>query len=487
MLLSLSRWSVPASVLGAVLLVAQKALSFALPAQDASDPWAIYYDPFLFVVYNLLLGAALLLFVVGLAGLHARRAERHDWLGRMGLFLASGAGALVAVSIVATFMVGLWPFWSVWLVWFTQLLAILCLVAGLVLWGLAAMRAAAPSRAWISGVQWREVLLILAAGSGAALLSHAAEWIMNEEIWGLSGTHWLHVVLTIPAAAWVALEVGTTPVLYGVLVGLFSGIANQVFNHALLDWTRGSAITLTADEVWKILILSVVAGLLGGIAVQVWPARPEQEALHQVSSAISLASSPQGIVDAIGERFADPRVSHVALWQDVFSEAEDGVEEVALQAVWIPRAARIWGHGGWQPGLRLDESRVPSLANLEWQSPLVLRMRKLPASERAVWEYQGIRSVLLLPLIAPSGARVGLLMVTSRTTYGFPRGTVRTYRTIGALVAPALENMRLRATRRTKDLVGEAASGWRDAGQPQGGLMDRAKDPREESQGTAGP
>ncbi|MCA1738651.1 MAG: sensor histidine kinase, partial [Actinobacteria bacterium] len=68
--------------------------------------------------------------------------------------------------------------------------------------------------------------------------------------------------------------------------------------------------------------------------------------------------------------------------------------------------------------------------------------RKLPASERAVWEHQGIRSAVLIPLITSSGARVGLLMVASRS-YGFSRVKERTYLTIGAQVALVLENLRL--------------------------------------------
>ncbi len=462
---SFTRWIVPASILGAVLLVAQGILSLAWPAQDTSNPWEI--NPLLFVVYNLLLGAALLLFVVWLAGLHARRAELSGWPARTDLLLASSAGVLAAISIVATLMVVLWPGF-VLLVSLTQLLAVLCLVVGLVRWGTNTMQADSPSLEWISSVRWREVLLILAAGSAAALLTHGVEWVVvYGRFWDLSGAHWLHVLLTIPVAAWVAHKIGAAPILYGVLVGVFSGIANQVYFHSLLFWAQARDVPLTPYEVTTILIGCVVAGLLGGIVARVWPAPPEQEALYQASRAISAASSPQGIVDAIGEHFADLQVSHVALWQDVFSEAEDGVEEVALQAVWIPRAARVWGHGGWQPGLRLDTTQAPALASLGQQPVLALRVRELPASERAVWEYQGIRSVLLLPLIAPTGARVGLLMVASRKTYGFPKGTVRAYLNIGTQVALALEGMKFRAARRDKDLVGETAPGQRD-GEQQG-------------------
>jgi signal transduction histidine kinase len=59
-----------------------------------------------------------------------------------------------------------------------------------------------------------------------------------------------------------------------------------------------------------------------------------------------------------------------------------------------------------------------------------------------MWEHQGIRSAVLLPLVTSSGARIGLLMVASRS-YGFSRVKERTYLTIGAQVALVLENLRL--------------------------------------------
>ncbi len=434
---SLIRWSGPVSILGAVLLVVQIALPSALgPDQSTSNPYEIY-DPLLYVVYNLLFDAALLLFVVGLAGLYARQAEagRSGWLGRVGLFLALSAGALVAVSIVATFMVSLWPGLFVPLVFFTQLLAVFCLVLGLGLLGIAAAQAAVL-RDWISSLRWRWALLILATGLGAPLLSEAFDRVMKGDILGLPGTHLLHVLITIPVAAWVTRKIGAAPVLYGVLVGLVSGIANQIFSHAILQ-----PGTMTWYEMTIMLTTSVVAGCLGGLIARATLA--EQQTLYRVSQVIGEASSPQDIVDAIGEHLADPQVSHVALWRPL-SEAEDGAStRLSLLAVWMPWVARVWGPGVWRPGLRLDAAQLPALASLWQQSSLVLRVRKLPASERAVWEHQGIRSAVLLPLITSDGAQLGLLMIASRRTYGFSRVSVRTYLTLGAQVTLVLENLRL--------------------------------------------
>lgn len=157
-------------------------------------------------------------------------------------------------------------------------------------------------------LRWRAALLMLVAGLGAALLAEPLEAVMTTTILGLEGTHVLHVLVTVPAAVWVARKVGTAPVLCGVLVGLFSGIVNQFYNHAL-------AGTLTLYEVTVILPMSVVAGGLGGLMARSTLA--EQETLYRVSQAIGESSDPQGIVDAIGEHLADPRVRHVALWRDV--------------------------------------------------------------------------------------------------------------------------------------------------------------------------
>jgi signal transduction histidine kinase len=420
-------------MMGAVLLVVQIALSSALgPAQGTSNPYEIYSSP-LYVVYNVLFNGASLLFAVGLVGLHARRAPRSGWLEKTSLFLALSTGVLVVVSTFAALAVGLWSESAVPLVIFTQLLAISCLVIGLMLLGVATTQTAVL-RDLISSLKWRGVLLVLATGLGAALLSDALERIMNGSVLGLKGNHLLHVLVTIPVAAWVARKVGTAPVLYGLMVGLISGIANQIFNHAILQ--PGS---MRWYEITIILVSCAGAGGLGGVIARA--TLTEQETLYRASQAIGVVASLQDIVDAIGEHLADPQVSHVALWQDV-SESDDASVEISLLAVWMPLAARVWGPGVWRPGLRLDTAQVPALKNLRRQSPLVFRTRKLPASERAVWEHQGIRSAILLPLVASSGARVGLLMVASRS-HGFSRVKERTYLTIGAQVALVLENLRL--------------------------------------------
>ena len=434
---SLIRWSGPASILGAVLLVVQIALSSTLrPNQGVLFPYEID-DPLLYMVYNLLFNAALLLFVIGLVGLHARQAEagHSGRLGSTGLFLALSAGALVAAGIAATFMVGLWPAVVVPLVFFAQLLAVFCLIVGVQFLAIAGMRASA-SRDWVSKLRWRWVLLILAAGLGAALLSDVLERILNGSYLGLRGNHLLHVLVTIPVAAWVARKVGTAPVLYGVLVGLVSGMVNQIFNHAIL-----SPGTMSWYEMTIVLISTVVAGSLGGATAR--STLVEQETLYQIGQALGEALSLQDVVDAVGENLADPQVSQVALWQDVSEAEDDASTEISLLAVWMPQMVRVWGRGVWRPGLHLHADQMPVLTSLRQRSPLVLRVGKLPASERAVWEHQGIRSAVLLPLIASSGEQLGLLMVASRSIYRFSRIKLRTYLTVATQVVLVLENLRL--------------------------------------------
>lgn len=284
-----------------------------------------------------------------------------------------------------------------------------------------------------SSLRWRAALLILVASVGAALLAEPLETVTTTTILDLDGAHVLHVLVTIPAAIWVARKVGTAPVLYGLVVGLFSGIANQIYNHALQG-------TLTAYEVSVIVPASVAAGALGGIIARSTLAG--QERLYRVSQAISEASGLQDIVDAIGEQLSDPQVSHVALWQNASGEQERATE-ISLLAVWMPSVTRVWGSGVWRPGLRLDASQVSALGSLQQRSPLVLRVSRLPASERALWEHQGIRYVVLLPLTTSSGVQDELLMVASRRSYSFSRVRLRTFLTIGAQVALMLENFRL--------------------------------------------
>ncbi len=174
-----------------------------------------------------------------------------------------------------------------------------------------------------------------------------------------------------------------------------------------------------------------------------------QEAIYQASQTIINSRSPQEVVDAIGEHLYKQGVSHVACWHAISpGENDDENDEsikVELLAAWTPPVTKeIWGAEAWRPGMRLNTSKVPTLASSIRQSlQQSIRVSKLPEPERSVWEHQGINSFMLLPLTTASEEQRGLLMIASRRTTGFFRTTERLYQTVGSQTALALENLRL--------------------------------------------
>ncbi|MDP8951670.1 MAG: GAF domain-containing sensor histidine kinase, partial [Actinomycetota bacterium] len=160
-------------------------------------------------------------------------------------------------------------------------------------------------------------------------------------------------------------------------------------------------------------------------------------ALYRASRDIGEADGAHGIIAAIGEHLAGPEDEGVAFWrlEDRMKGSGGPVGFVRAES-WTPPGSR-----GWPPGISLDTERVPD--GLRRGSPVVLRTRELPDLEREAWESEGLRSALLVPLVASRGAEIGLLMVASRRGRYFSKGAVRAYQTIGAQAALALENLRL--------------------------------------------
>jgi signal transduction histidine kinase len=243
-------------------------------------------------------------------------------------------------------------------------------------------------------------------------------------LWGLPATH---VLLTIFASSWVARRAGAVPVAHGVVIGLVSVIVGQIVGlyYGPLD----------LDEAAKYLTLALAGGLLGGIKGRA--ALAGQEALYMASRSIGAARSPQAVVNAIGDNRASLAVSGSALlWSGSWTK-EDVTAPFAGAA-----NGTSWFSRDWPDGLRLDGVDVWALAGSGRGSSRTLRAGELPTTERSVWKERGIRSALLVPLVAPSGERIGLLVVTSRSRR-FSRSAVRSYQTIGAQAALALENLRL--------------------------------------------
>jgi signal transduction histidine kinase len=301
----------------------------------------------------------------------------------------------------------------------------------------------------ITEVQWRWVL---SAAVGVAALAYLLVWVIIvvyvfalsivlggkvdsvqlssfASLMGTWGLPTLHSLLVIPAASWVVRKVSVGLAVHGALVGLASAIINQ-----LIGLFYGP---LLLDELTRIAPLSIMAGLLGGIWGLV--ALRGHQALYQASQAVSVALSPQAIVAALGEYLASSKeISQVSLWQLIPQVQPGAPREFELLATWTPDVAQTSS-----PCLRLKATQLPIVPSLEQRSSLSFNVKELPVSERAMWERQDIRSSILLPLFTTSNGQVGLLMVASRRPNGFPRGTLRTYLTISAQVALALENLRL--------------------------------------------
>jgi signal transduction histidine kinase len=306
----------------------------------------------------------------------------------------------------------------------------------------------ATLRAHISSVRWRWILLV---GALVPVLSLMSALLVSEggpsivravlsarkpsyqiggicETVGAWGAPLLNVLLTVGAANWATRKIGRWAILHGALIGLVS---------TLVGVGVGSLFGLTFDfsdavqDKWNLamMILTLGGGGLGGIEGRA--TLTGQEALYRASRAIGAADSPQAIVAAIGEHLAGLKVSQVTLWRVVPQPEDDAPTEIVLLAAWAPQGARAP-----PPGLRLG------VAGLHQKMPVLLRVDELSASERAIWERLGVRSVLLLPLTTSKDALAGVLMVASHKAGRFKRGIWHT-QLIGAQVALALENLRL--------------------------------------------
>jgi signal transduction histidine kinase len=286
----------------------------------------------------------------------------------------------------------------------------------------------------------------------------------GKEIFGLStaAADWsgplVNLLLTFGAAAWATRRANQATVWHGAVTGLTSALAGlliislarESFLDALrlglsnLGWLYGRAplrmiletvfrapgVTL---DLWTLgaAFLSVAAGGLGGL--QGRAALVDRGRLYRASRAVSAAASPEAIVAAIGEHLTGPDVSQVTLWE----VAPRAPGEVVLLASWAPHGKQVQ-----PPGLRLDESQVPSLSALRQGDPVLLPTREMGPPARAIWEQPGVRSLLLLPLSTSEEGLIGLLAVASQAAGGFKRSIWRT-ELISAQVALALENLRL--------------------------------------------
>ena len=258
--------------------------------------------------------------------------------------------------------------------------------------------------------------------------------------YGAWGMPTIHMLLMTFAASWIARKVGTAAVTHGVLTALVSVVVVQaIFSYVSPPFELGEAMTYLA--------MATAGGLLGGAEGR--SVLVGQEALYRVSRDISAAHDPRDVLAAIHDYLSTSATLGVALWQIPIQQEKDSPNGSGDLGAWRP-----WFSRGWPDGVDFNGLDVLALAGSGRGSSWMLRPRDLLAPERAAWRQRGVRSVLILPLIAPAGGRIGLLAVASRKKR-LPRSTIRACLTIGVQVALALENLRL---------VEEARKAGRQAG-----------------------
>jgi len=217
-------------------------------------------------------------------------------------------------------------------------------------------------------------------------------------------------------------------VMHGVLMALVSVVVNQVV--VLYD-----SPPLDLGEVTTYLVMATAGGLLGGLEGR--HVLAGQEALYRVSRDTSAARDPQDMLAAIHTYLAGSATIGAALWQAPV-RVEDSPNGPGGLETWKP-----WFSQDWPDGVGFDGLDVLALADsgrsASWTT---LRPERLSPTECAASRKRGVRSILLLPLVAPAGGIIGLLAVASRKRR-IPRSTVRACLTVGVQVALALENLRL--------------------------------------------
>ena len=304
------------------------------------------------------------------------------------------------------------------------------------------------AKTYLTNIRWRWVLALGLAVNIAttftigmviaiyamALAARYREELTVEQIQpfaeqvGSVGGPVLSILFLICGSVWMGRKASRFAVWHGIWVGLIAALMGQG-----LGWLFGAPRFTWLDFFWLCLLVgtSGLGGYLGRIAFA------EQEALYQVSRAISQANTPQAIVRAIYEQFASADVSHIALWQ-VHTEPEenDPTHPTTGKLLAVCPAQRA-----------VTVSNMPlvgaaTLARLQPESPLLLLSKELPTTERVRWQKIGLRSLLLLPLTTANGLWVGLLSVASSRARMASR-TRQAYLTISRHVTLALENWRL--------------------------------------------
>ena len=203
------------------------------------------------------------------------------------------------------------------------------------------------------------------------------------------------VALTLFATTWLALRLRSAPRQHGLIIGCIVATATLISDILFSP--------PTAPDEWVAILLTVLAGWLGGG----WGGYilNNREAVYRTSQAVKGANRREAI-KAIGEHLANPSIVLVALVNQ-FGELDTG-------SVWQS-----------SPYLKVPASIEPLSTEVELFS--VSKVTHLP------W-----RSHLLIALTVDEA-----LLVASRNKNGFSRTDIQTYLTIGEQIGLSLENLKL--------------------------------------------
>ena len=223
----------------------------------------------------------------------------------------------------------------------------------------------------------------------------------------------------------------------GALCGLAAALLHQIAGLYFSPFNPAEAVTF--------FIFGTTGGLLGVAGGR--RTMDTREALHGASREVAAARDPWEIVSAVGKHLAGPGVAEIILYTTTGGSEDANDGGLRPVASWHPPASH--GPYGQRLGELLRAAATDGLGNNG--QAVVLRTDGLSAPESAVWERAGVASVLLVPLAAPTGGRVGVLTIASRRgrsfskdlPRAFPNNEARAYETVGPQAALVLENLRL--------------------------------------------
>lgn len=215
------------------------------------------------------------------------------------------------------------------------------------------------------------------------------------------------------AASWAARRGGGAPLAHGVATGVVAAAVLQVVASVAFPPARPA-------EAAQYLILGAVGGYLGGAEAR--SSLRLQEALYSASLAIGEAQDAEAVVRAFGERLCHAAgFDVVGLWHEAGE-----TEGLALWARW----ERADGNAG---------RTLPSAALVRE----AVEAGEFAGPEGDAWAELGICSAVIMPLKAPDGGMVGVLVAGSGERGAIGRGSARACRTAATQAALALENIRL--------------------------------------------